>query len=94
VTTLLAERYGDLVPTVLASTATGNAALPGGVNRAWMLLEERSGVQPEQRAGAARSLAPVLADLQPAQSTTFQRWRRPVARTGPCAPPWMASPRC
>jgi aminoglycoside phosphotransferase (APT) family kinase protein len=58
VTALLAQRYGPLMPAVLA-TATG-----GRPRRAWMLLEELSGVDRQRAPGAALALAPVLADLQ------------------------------
>jgi aminoglycoside phosphotransferase (APT) family kinase protein len=60
VTALLAERYGQLMPTVLA-TASGAAEMPG---RTWMLLEELRGLHQDQAPGAAAALAPALADLQ------------------------------
>jgi Phosphotransferase enzyme family len=63
VTALLAERYGRLMPTVLG-TVSGAAGDAGGARRAWMLLEELSGVQQDRAPGAAVALAPAFADLQ------------------------------
>ncbi|MFC0680803.1 phosphotransferase family protein [Lysobacter korlensis] len=68
VTALLAKRHGELIPTVLATAGSGAAgsddADPRGRGRVWMLLEELSGVQPDQEPGVALALAPTLADLQ------------------------------
>jgi hypothetical protein len=75
-TDALAALPGNLSPLVIATVRDPASGPPGDDERAWMLLEELVGIDDDQAPGAARALAPLLADLQSSSVAHVDALRR------------------